>query len=713
MESAPDRCRRQREGLSCPCPIRNHTRLIMKLKHGMFVLAVFSCLSWPACSEKPRGGGMAFITENVIQKTVQNLTDACGAGQAGRIDSGVRRTAALWQESDGDELAFTEFCEKAFIGDPALLRETAERCEKNFESLDGHFLEIGRDLSEPMQLDRGPMLPIDYRFARYSPWAHLSDDLFRTGVGFTVLLNFPAYTLKERLELGPSWSREQWAWSRLADRFDARVPADVQQELTKAYVDADDYISNYNIHMHRLLTPDGRRLFPEGLRLISHWGIRDELKGGYADPEGLEKQEMIYKVMQKIILQEIPASVINNPDVDWNPSGNSVAADGAGKAAPSPEREPDTRYVHLLNTFRAERMADPYYPLLPTKIDRRFEKDRQIPEAAVESLFQSILTSEEIRRIAALIEKRLGRPLRPFDIWYNGFKPAGLYPENDLDLLVRRRYQDISAFERDIPRILRKLDFDGTLSDFLGSKIMVDPARGSGHAQGAARRADNAHLRTRFPAGGMNYKGYNIACHELGHCVEQVISLNRIDHTLLAGVPNTAFTEAFAFVFQKRDLELLGLKKEVPLREHLEALNDLWATAEISGVALVDMKVWRWMYEHPEAGAGETKQAVIRIAKEVWNSYFAPVLGMKDEILLAVYSHIIDNGLYLPDYPLGHIIAFQVEAYLKDKALGSEMDRMCRLGSITPDAWMQAAVGAPISAGPMLQAAREALEKIK
>jgi hypothetical protein len=28
----------------------------------------------------------------------------------------------------------------------------------------------------------------------------------------------------------------------------------------------------------------GERLFPAGLRLISHWNLRDELKGSYGDP---------------------------------------------------------------------------------------------------------------------------------------------------------------------------------------------------------------------------------------------------------------------------------------------------------------------------------------------------------------------------------------------------------------------------------------------
>ena len=54
----------------------------------------------------------------------------------------------------------------------------------------------------------------------------------------------------------------------------------------------------------------------------------------------------------------------------------------------------------------------------------------------------------------------------------------------------------------------------------------------------------------------MLYKGYNIAIHELGHNVEQSFSLGEIDHWSMNGVPNNAFTEALAFVFQARDLEL-------------------------------------------------------------------------------------------------------------------------------------------------------------
>jgi hypothetical protein len=49
----------------------------------------------------------------------------------------------------------------------------------------------------------------------------------------------------------------------------------------------------------------------------------------------------------------------------------------------------------------------------------------------------------------------------------------------------------------------------------------VDPARGSGHAMEAAMRQAKVRLRTRIEKTGMNYKGFNIAVHEMGHNVEQ------------------------------------------------------------------------------------------------------------------------------------------------------------------------------------------------
>src|SRR4029077_10640459 len=127
---------------------------------------------------------------------------------------------------------------------------------------------------------------------------------------------------------------------------------------------------------------------------------------------------------------------------------------------------------------------------------------------------------------------------------------------------------------------------------YLATHVVVDPSRGAGHALQANRRGDFPHLRTRIEKGGMNYKGYNIAVHELGHNVEQVFSLYEVDHTLLQGVPNNAFTEALAFVFQRRDLTLLGLPKPDEESERRRALHELWQTFEIAGPALVDTRAW-------------------------------------------------------------------------------------------------------------------------
>ncbi|NOZ60929.1 MAG: hypothetical protein GXO74_04540 [Calditrichaeota bacterium] len=645
------------------------------------------------------------------EKVIANLTAKFGDEQAARIEKGVKQTAQLWRAEDGGQEDFAQFCETQFIADKRELTETFLRFDKNLEQIDGLNLEMQRTLQEPMHLDIGTMLPVDMLFASYDPFAQVTENLFKTKVAFTALLNFPLYSLRERLELGPKWTREQWAQARLAQRFDSRVPGEIKQQISSALVAADNYISNYNIHMHHLVTPDGKRLFPEGLRLISHWGLRDELKAQYAKKDGLPRQRMIQRVMEHIIRQTIPATVIDNSKIDWDPENNTIADAESGKKLKA-EPEANVRYQRLLNVFRAEKKADPYFPQTPTFIARKFETEREIPEKQFEELLVSVVSSPVARKVGELIEKRLGRPLQPFDIWYDGFKSRGVYDEAYLDKIVGKRYPNVAAFQKDLPYILRNLSFSPEKAAFLSSKIVVDPSRGAGHAWGAERREDKAHLRTRIPKTGMKYKGFNIAIHELGHCVEQVFSLNEIDYVLLQGVPNTAFTEAFAFVFQSRDLKLLGLTKTDPQAEYLKALDTFWSTYEIAGVGLVDMRLWRWMYEHPTATPAELKAATIQIAKEVWNQFYAPVFGTKDQILLAIYSHIIDSELYTPDYSLGFIIMFQIENYLQNRNLAQEMERMCRLGSIAPGVWMEAAVGGPISAEALVFATEKAVTMI-
>ena len=330
------------------------------------------------------------------------------------------------------------------------------------------------------------------------------------------------------------------------------------------------------------------------------------------------------------------------------------------------------------------------------------------------AILEQILSDPIAAKVGKLIATRLGRPLQPYDIWYNGFRGNSAYVESDLDKMVRQKYLTAAAFEADMPNIFKKLGFSEEKIQFLTARITIDPARGSGHAMGAAMHDTKARLRTRVPKEGMDFKGFNIAMHELGHNVEQTFSLNRIDHYLLNGVPNNAFTEAIAFVFQAEDMNILGLAKPTPENAALLTIHDYWQTFEIAGVGLVDMGIWHWMYEHPEATPQQLQEAALSIAKEIWNQFYAPILGSKDSTLLAVYSHLLNNFLYLPDYPIGHCIAAQiVERIAQAGSIGPEVERMTTVGNIAPDLWMKQATGKPVSPESLIRAAAQALEKIK
>jgi hypothetical protein len=148
--------------------------------------------------------------------------------------------------------------------------------------------------------------------------------------------------------------------------------------------------------------------------------------------------------------------------------------------------------------------------------------------------------------------------------------------------------------------------------------------------------------------------------------------------------------------------------------EALNALNTFWSTYEIGGVSLVDMRVWRWMYENPEAAPEQLRDAVLQISKDIWNQFYAPVFGKEDVVLLGVYSHMIHSFLYLPDYPLGHIIAFQLEEHMKKAGkIGPEFERVARQGALAPDLWMQEAVGSPVGPEALLAATERALNLVK
>ncbi len=679
-----------------------------KLLYSLLALSMIAaCQPKETSTENPK----QFIGKETVDMLVKEIGANLLPAEQARLAKGVQQCASLWNETDGNTETFKTFVKEYFISDSTELKNTFLQLSDNFESLLGCFNKIGVDLKLKLQVDKGEINKVDEIFGAYDVSAHFNDDMFANKIAFVILLNFPAYTLQEKTELGNSWSRLQWAYARIGDMFGSRIPAQINQQISEVFSAGDNYISNYNICMDQLRNDNNEQLFPDGMKLISHWGLRDEIKSNYALGEkGFEKQRMIYEVMQRIITQSIPEQVINNNAFTWNPFNNKIWENG--KEIPV-KAEPHARYQTLLNCFKAVQKADAYSPQAPTYIERKFSQEMEIPVQDVEKLFTEFVSHPLMKEVGHLIAQRIGRDLHPWDIWYDGFKPRSTINEEDLNKITSKKYPSAEVFQADLPNILVKLGWTKDSAVSICNKIKVDPSRGAGHAWGAAMRGDKARLRTRIDANGMNYKGYNIAVHEFGHNVEQTISLYDMDYYMLQGVPNTAFTEALAFIFQARDLELLGIKNEDKQKEYFNTLDKVWACYEIMGVSLVDIHVWKWLYANPNATAEQLEEQTVKTAKEVWNQYYAPILGSKDSPILAIYSHMIDYPLYLSAYPIGHLIDFQVDSYLRGKNMANEVYRMFTYGRVIPQQWMKHAVGEEISTKSILSAAQEALEKLK
>jgi len=666
------------------------------------VLSVFCLLMCVSCSQHSES--LSPVTLKALQQELQQANPDINAA---RVERGISQAAALWTAEDGSDEDFRTLVREHFCttdSERVALFESLSRILENcYQSAD--MLTV--DLLKPTQLtDAGEPTAADYIMSAYSPMAHFADDMFANKLAFITIMNFPHYSLEEKNAMGRSWSRLQWAMARMGDVFTTRVPAAVNAQLAQANADAENYIADYNIYMGNLRTEDGRQLWPDDKVLLSHWNLRDELKALYADKQGgQEKQEMIYRVMQRIVNQSIPARAVNSPDYVWQPYSTNDAA------------EPYTRYERILAVAHALFEEDRFCPSAPTGIQRNFEEGVEIPAGELDSLFRALIGSEQVGQVASVIRDRLGRDLRPYDIWFDGFKARASLNEDELTAATQRLYPDADAFAADMPRLLARMGFSSGEAGNIARHIVVEPARGSGHAWPCLGRKEEARLRTRIPAAGMDYKGYNIAVHEFGHCVEQVLDMYMIDYYMLSGVPNTAYTEASAFLWQHRDLQLLPDAKTAMQTSQAgqlaadEIFDQFWSMYEIMGVSLVDMAMWRWIYDHPDATPEQLCNATLQIAKDVWNEYYEPVLGEHDCILLAVYSHMVNAPMYLPNYPLGHIVQYQLEEHLaqytRQQDFADEYARIYRLGRLTPKEWMIQAVGTPPSIEPVLHAVQQ------
>ena len=67
----------------------------------------------------------------------------------------------------------------------------------------------------------------------------------------------------------------------------------------------------------------------------------------------------------------------------------------------------------------------------------------------------------------------------------------------------------------------------------------------------------------------------------------------------------------------------------------------------------------------------------------------------------------------VPDGPTGHLIAHKIEEQMKKAgSIGSEFERMAKIGSVAPDLWMKNATGAPVGPEALLLALERSLAAI-
>ena len=371
------------------------------MKKLLFLLfAVLYACSSPL-NKKETAPTVVFIDDATRKAAVDSVKSGHPSTDLYLLEKGVGHASTLWRKEDGTPADFISFVKTNYISDPADRKSIFRKTSFYLESLFGNLNEISLDLRKIIDLSTGKIDELDRMFANYSVFSHVQDDFYSNKIAFVIALNFPYFNLAEKDELGPRWSRDEWAMARLGDMFISRVPAELDQALTSAFGNAGMYIAEYNIHMGHLRTDDNRQLFPEGMVLLSHWNLRDELKADYADREkGPEKQEMIYKVMERIITQEIPSVVINNPEYEWAPFSNKVTKGGETISAKS---EPDTRYAHVIEIFKAQKSIDACTPVMNTAILRKFSIEMEISQEEVEALFDSYLSSPQLTRLGKLI----------------------------------------------------------------------------------------------------------------------------------------------------------------------------------------------------------------------------------------------------------------------------------------------------------------------
>lgn len=672
-----------------------------KLNHylGLISLLLISGLCY--------GQGKNEVSSDEIFRIKSELISRHGSETAIRIEKGVSRLVQIWDLSDGDTARFREFCIENFLSDAELM-ENLPRISGNLILTGGYLSVIRSKMNEPFAFTDIKELHADRFFRKAVP----SYNPYSSELAYFLKLNFPEWSLEEKRQMSAGWDRNQWIMNAIGSYYPGREVV-TDTALASKQSEFRRYIDKYFFDMHRIMDENGNYPFHEPTSLHCHRGLRDNVKEEYTKKGGFERQKLTDVVLEKVFTGEVPVAFLTDTNTRWNPYKNELYAIEGRKLKRIREYacEDDKRYEGLKNLFSIEQAVDSAYGNGSTYITRTFE-NANLTVDETEKIIVDFLESPLAAEVSHLVEKRLKRKLHPFDVWYSGFQEQSYYSAEFLDSLTMARYPDPGSLEGSIMDILMKMGFPEEEASIVGSAVDVHSVVSGGYSDQPPVPGGKALLTTMFGERGLDYKGYRVAMHELGHVVCGVYSTLYADNFLLAGVPTGGITEGFAEVFAYKNIEGLGLfPYSGQEKKHLLALATYWYLYEMGGNALTEIRTWKWMYNNPDATVHELKNAILGISAGILNSYFSENFGgTRDCSILSVYNHFISGDLYLFNYFMGGIVSCQLaDAFGRDE-LAPGLKESCREGVTLPELWMQKAVGSGFSLTPLFNGVSSAVE---
>lgn len=673
----------------------------MKTSFYLFCLCIFLwAIPLPSSAQSP-------VNNTILEKVQTELEKQHGQNETERIRKGTSQLARNWRTSDGTEEAFADFCLRYFMSGNTL-HANFRRIVDNLTYMEGMLYKITTLFHESDYYTDTPKLEAD----RYLQSVIPGSDHYATKFAHYVQLNFPHYTFAEKQQHSREWDREKWAMVCLGDTYAFRNDCLLSNPFTEEANHFKSYMEHYFFRTDHITDKKGNYLFTDEMALHCHRGLRDQIKEEYTTSDGAARQSLLYAIAENATTGNVPVLFLKDTTTRWNPLSNKLykIENGKQKEIRNYETEGLYRYTGLLACMKEKMFTDQNTIPQSTTIRRTFDKS-SVSLEKTETLIRNFLADPLLPEIGKIIEKRLGRKLRPYDIWYSGFQEQSAFSASYLDSLTHSRYPDPQAFQKDLPNLLVKMGIHPQEARFIGSHISVRPVVSGGYSSQPPLPGDTALLTTMFGKQGLDYKAFRVSMHELGHCICGVFCTNDVDYFRLAGVPCDAITEAFAELFAYKNAEALDLHPFSPEeKQHLLNLATIWYLLEMGGQTLTEIETWKWLYAHPEATAKELKEAVLHISSTIWNTYFSKIFHTQNQHILSIYNHYITGDLYLYNYFLGNVIMYQLHKASTSSDLTEELKKACREGCTLTDLWMEKAVKAPISTESLMQDAQKAIE---